>query len=882
MAEQPARLHVRLHQGGRLLHRPRRPGGPVEPARRTALRHPRRPRRRHGPHRGVHRPRPARTGPAQDGGDPGRARVDRRGALPDAGPAGRRARHRRPGRGLCDAHADRRGGEGGRLHRRGRAHPAPDRDRPRRVPGDIRTIPLRLPAHRHRPAGAPRQPAVRLRLRRQPGRTPGQGCPRLPAARRGRTGLGDAAPGAGDRRARHRHAHHRERPRLRGAPPLVRQPLPRAQRQRPAHRRRLARHRRHRPPRRRPGGRRRPPQPGPAQPGRGPDRQLPRPGDHRARTPRRRRPRLLRPGHRRPLRGAADRRRDTARHGRRQRRTTARRRRQRRRRRASVRLHRGRLGRRRPPLPLQLALRQRPAHRPAPLRAARGGQPGAVHAGRADGRPRHGRRTRPVRADQGQRAVRGAGPGPGGGTGRARRGLHRQRAPVPPGARTGVDPAALPAAARRPRGVRPGHRLPLSARERGDRGRRRLVRRHRTPRPPHGVGGRRRDGPRTARRGGHGRTPHGGTHVGAARPGAGRSPVRARRDRAGPRHARRRPAGHPHGTPAPGRGPLRGVPGDVRVRRVRLGDQAVHLRQRRSSAAGAGGARRARADAGRAARHAARGGRGALRGGGGRASGGRAARAVHGRTGRVPGPPAGRGAARVRRRAHRSHTTAGGRLRPRPQHPRHPPRRGRHRAADGPGAGAARRVRRRLDAAAGAAQRGPGARARAGAAARLGARRPRRHHGAAGERAGDQRAAVRRGGDPAPAAAGPHAGVRGVGRRTGAAPAPAGAGHRRGGPGAATGAAAQRRVGVPADTAGQDGLVRAAVAGRRHRAHGPGGGAAQPVLNRRRQEGGARRLRARVPGPPKQAGGPPSGSSASRTPPSTAPHRPVTRSPVPG
>ena len=104
----------------------------------------------------------------------------------------------------------------------------------------------------------------------------------------------------------------------------------------------------------------------------------------------------------------------------------------------------------------------RPQQRPR-----RGRRPHPVHARRADGRPRHRRRTRAVLPHEGQRAVRGPGPGPRGGAGRAGRRLYRQRPPVPARARARADPAALPAAAGRPGGLRPRHRLPLPARQRG-------------------------------------------------------------------------------------------------------------------------------------------------------------------------------------------------------------------------------------------------------------------------------------------------------------------------------------------------------------------------------------------------------------------------------
>ena len=60
----------------------------------------------------------------------------------------------------------------------------------------------------------------------------------------------------------------------------------------------------------------------------------------------------------------------------------------------------------------------------------------------------------------------------------------------------------------------------------GDRGRRRLVRRHRAAGPPHRAGRRRRDGPRPAGRRRDGRTAHRGADAGAARPGAGRGAQR--------------------------------------------------------------------------------------------------------------------------------------------------------------------------------------------------------------------------------------------------------------------------------------------------------------------------------------------------------------------
>ena len=98
------------------------------------------------------------------------------------------------------------------------------------------------------------------------------------------------------------------------------------------------------------------------------------------------------------------------------------------------------------------------------------GTPRPVHARRADGRARHRRRPGAVLPDEGQRAVRGPGPGTRRRTRGPRRRLYGQRPPVPPGARAGSDPAAQPAAARRPGGRRPRHRLPLSPGQHGHRG----------------------------------------------------------------------------------------------------------------------------------------------------------------------------------------------------------------------------------------------------------------------------------------------------------------------------------------------------------------------------------------------------------------------------
>ena len=191
--------------------------------------------------------------PPQDGGDPRRPGVDRRGPLPDAAHRGRPGRRRRPRRGLCDADHDRGRRAGRRLHRRRRPHPPPDRDRPRRLAGDFRPISVRLSADRHGPAGPPCQPAVRLDLRRHsPTTTAGAAstticrareAERVSATLRRVLETGDSITDM------HVTGHV---PGSERAPSLVHQPLPRAQRQRPPHRHRLARNRHHRPPRRSP------------------------------------------------------------------------------------------------------------------------------------------------------------------------------------------------------------------------------------------------------------------------------------------------------------------------------------------------------------------------------------------------------------------------------------------------------------------------------------------------------------------------------------------------------------------------------------------------------------------------------------------------------
>ena len=118
--------------------------------------------------------------------------------------------------------------------------------------------------------------------------------------------------------------------------------------------------------------------------------------------------------------------------------------------------------------------------------------------------------------------------------------------------------AACCRSALRPRAPRGRDLLPR--RRRGHPGRRRLVRRDRARRRPHGTRGRRRDGPRCARGGGDGPAALGGPRLRPARPAAGRPPGVPRRPGAGPR---RGPDRHLH---------LRGV----RPRRPR-----APLRQRR-------------------------------------------------------------------------------------------------------------------------------------------------------------------------------------------------------------------------------------------------------------------------------------------------------------
>ncbi|CAM5408522.1 SpoIIE family protein phosphatase OS=Streptomyces tendae OX=1932 GN=F3L20_05005 PE=4 SV=1 [Streptomyces tendae] len=81
-------------------------------------------------------------------------------------------------------------------------------------------------------------------------------------------------------------------------------------------------------------------------------------------------------------------------------------------------------------------------------------------------------------------------------------------------------------------------------------------------------------------------------------------------------------------------------------------------------------------------------------------------------------------------------------------------------------------------------------------APRLGHGAAGRHHGAAGQRARHQRPAVRRGGDPTPAAARPHPGLRGLGLRPGPAPQAARPRHRRGRPGPPARRPAERRLGL--------------------------------------------------------------------------------------
>lgn len=303
MAEQPARLHLRLHPGGLLLHRARRTRRTVEPTGRGPFRGHCRGGQGQGPRRGLHARRPARARTSTGPGDPRRQGVDRPRPLPDSR-RGTAPRHRRDVR---HAERDPVRGTGRAVHRRRCARPAPDRDRPRRLPGDIRPIPLRLSPLRHRPHRQAGQPALRHRLRRLRRRPPRPDRPRLPQPARGRPDDRRPPGRPGDRGVRHRLRDRRRRARRPGPAPLVHQPLPGAQRLRPPDRRRRPRHRCDPPPQRGQGSRQRPPQPRPPQRGRRSHRQLPRPGGHRPRAARRRRPGLLRPGLRRPLPGPADR-----------------------------------------------------------------------------------------------------------------------------------------------------------------------------------------------------------------------------------------------------------------------------------------------------------------------------------------------------------------------------------------------------------------------------------------------------------------------------------------------------------------------------------------------------------------------------------------------
>ncbi len=172
----------------------------------------------------------------------------------------------------------------------------------------------------------------------------------------------------------------------------------------------------------------------------------------------------------------------------------------------------------------------------------------------------------------------------------------------------------------------------------------------------------------------------------------------------------------------------------------------------------------------------------------------------------------------------------GGRVRPRPRHPRHPPRRGRHRAADGSRPGAARRFRRRLDAAARTAQCGraevstrapsspPGTWSRSST--------PPSSWSANSSPTRCATARVRSG--CACCWTGPscaRCGTRASSSRAGTAPAT-----RTRGAGAAARRSALRLMGFAADAARHDGLVRTPAAGRRHAPHGSGGGVAEPVL----------------------------------------------------
>ena len=346
------------------------------------------------------------------------------------------------------------------------------------------------------------------------------------------------------------------------------------------------------PPRRRPRGRQRPAQPRPAERGRRPHRQLPRPGDHRPRTPRRRRPRLLRPRHRRPLPGPAGRRRDPARAS-----PTA-----------ARELRRVAFasavsdapfagtgapvsGRRRPPLPVQLALRGRPAHRPrrrsSRARTAASSQStlavpmvahdtvvGLVQFSRTKGSEPFGERDRDA----------------GRGAGRARRRLHRQRPPVPPRARARADTAAQsccrPATRRPPASTSPAAICPATHRPTevgGDWFDVIELPGHRTALVVGDVMGR---GLRAAVAMGELRTAVRTLALldlepaevlsaldeiarGLGAPGGVQQATRAARR---PRESR----------------PLRGVPRHLRLRRLRLGDPALHLRQRGPPAARAG------------------------------------------------------------------------------------------------------------------------------------------------------------------------------------------------------------------------------------------------------------------------------------------------------
>lgn len=147
---------------------------------------------------------------------------------------------------------------------------------------------------------------------------------------------------------------------------------------------------------------------------------------------------------------------------------------------------------------------------------------------------------------------------------------------------------------RRPRGRRARHRLPLPPRQHRHRGRRRLVRRHRTAGPPHRPGRRRRHGPGPAGRRRDGRTPHRRPDAGPPRPGARRGALRPGRGRTRPRLPGRRraqrgarrqrgiPVALPRRAEVAGGGPLRGVPRHLRVRGLRPGHPTLYVRQRRA------------------------------------------------------------------------------------------------------------------------------------------------------------------------------------------------------------------------------------------------------------------------------------------------------------